>query len=48
MFVDWCESLKSKTKSIARFLKLSASIINVMKEYSVYNEYEVDLKEINK
>ena len=35
-------------KSIARFLKSSASIINVMREYSVYNEYEVDLKEINK
>lgn len=35
-------------KSIARFLKSSASIINVMREYSVYNEYKVELRKINK
>ena len=35
-------------KPIARFLKSSASIINVMREYSVYNECEVELRKINK
>jgi len=48
MFIDRCEAVKSNTELIARFLKFSASIINVMMEFSVYNEFKVDLKEISK